>query len=230
MFVKMIKSRRTEWLLISVICLITLVFSISLEFLMSLETNKYVDVSTVIFMCIFCFASLFISFGGGTTRLFNLSVTMGGTRKSFIISVWTISVIKYETVFLLGFIMHKIQHAVLPGKEFANINFLFEPDICIILAFMLASVELVMGSLVLRFGLKSYWILWGIYMILTLLPSRIVKAMGRKEDSILKSLGIWIIDIISNITMLQVISIGVVAAAALTGISSYLIMTQDVTA
>ncbi|MDE5781768.1 MAG: hypothetical protein K2I03_09915 [Lachnospiraceae bacterium] len=230
MFIKMIKSRRTEWLLTSVICLITLVFSIFLEFLMSLETNKYVDASTVIFMGIFCFASLFISFSGGNTRLFNLSVSMGGTRKSFIISIWIISLIKYGAVFLLGFIMHKIQHALLPGKQFADISFFFEPDICIILVFMLASVELVMGSLVLRFGLKIYWILWGIYMVLCMLPSRIVKAMERKGDSILKSLGIWIIDFISNITMLQVISIGVVAAVILTGISSYLIMTQDVTA
>lgn len=230
MFVKMIKSRRTEWLFISVTGLITLVFSMLLEYFMSFDTNKYVDASTVIFMGIFCVVSLFISFSSNITRLFNLSVSMGGTRKSFIISMLTISVIKYGAMFLLGFIMHKIQHVVLSGKQFADINFLFEPDICIVLVFILASVEFVMGSLVLRFGLKSYWVLWGIWMVLSLLIPRIMAAMEREKDSILKSLGIWIINIISNITMLQVISVGVVSAAILTGISSYLIMTQDVTA
>lgn len=230
MFVKMIKSRREEWLLISIICLIILVFSVSMEYFMSLETDKYMDISTPIFMGITCAVMLFISFSGIATKLFNLSVGMGVTRKSFVICTCITSVIKYGAVFLLGFANHLIMKAVRPGKEILNMDYIFRPDACILLIVVLSSAEIMMGSLILRFGTKCYWVLWGIYMLMCLIPSNIANAMKKEGDSLMKSLGLWIADVAANITRLHIIGIGAVAAAVFLGISSYILMTQDVTA
>lgn len=230
MFVKMIKSRRSEWRLISVICVLVFGFSIFLQCMVSLDTDKYIDVSTVFFMWIICFILFFISFGGTVVRQFNLYISMGGTRKTFIISMWLISAIKYVAVFLLAFVMHKIQNAVLPGRLFADIGFFFKSYACIIVIVMLPLIELLVGSLILRFGTKAYWVIWGIYMVLSMLPANIEKAMENKGDSLLKSFWLWALDIIPNITEMQIISIAAVAAVVFAGISSYIIMKQDVTA
>lgn len=230
MVVKMLKSRSRGLLEYFIVSIISLAFCIFLQCMISLDTNKYVDTSTAFFMGITSVIFLVMSFTGVAARDFNMQISMGGTRKAFIMSTILMSVIKYGLVLFVGFVMHKIQQALLLGKEFADIDSFFKLDICIIAVLMITAVEFISGSIIMKFGMKAYWIIWGLWMIMSLSISKIGSVMESKEDSILKSCVNRVMEIALNITRMQMAGIAVVFVVVLTAISSYIIMKQDVTA
>lgn len=218
----MIKTKKMEimFTLVGGICFI--VFGILIGFMSDMP-----EFVPIFFLFGTCFVTLLITFMWNML-IFNMYVGMGKTRKSYIISTLEISVLKYAIIMVIGWLMYKIgTNLVLKKQSCAGF---FEPDMGILMVFLLCGVEMMAGALILKFGAKAYWILWGISMVSCMLPARIEEAMQSPKDSILKRIAVWFMEHIEQVTRMQGIGIGLVVAFVLIAISSFMLLRQDVRA
>lgn len=114
---------------------------------------------------------------------FNLAVSLGETRKSFVWGYQLFTLLKLIVivlaVILFGIIEHYVYRTVF-GMETLNfdiwevLSFVKPLYIAVAMVGILAA-EMLIQTLILRFGMKAFWVIWGFWMFVALVLPRLAK-------------------------------------------------------
>lgn len=104
---------------------------------------------------------------------FNMALSMGATRKSFVGSYALFNMVELAGLELLLFVLGKIELALIsviyPQCEIIlDVTQYFQWKYLLAVIVGMTVVELFLGAVILRFGMKAFWVVWAIWMFLTL--------------------------------------------------------------
>lgn len=127
---------------------------------------------------------VFVSFFMGCTtfrQTYNLSITMGCTRKEFFISYYITTFIGILIQALMVYIYYWLENLEI---KFFYSEIMFEkgPEVILFSPYMLlliifiSALTMIMGTSVLRFGKKVYIVFWVLWMALCIMPSKVEDA------------------------------------------------------
>lgn len=225
---KIIRTRRTELIAEAAAGLALICLGSIMQYAASTETDKYLNISTLFFLGMTILINLLCAHMG-VGNSFNMAITMGKTRKSYVYSSIVVAFLKYLLIFCSGYIIYKI-NCILPGKDSVCMDGIFRPDVLIVLIILLASVENILGVLFIKYGTKYAWILWILCMALNIFGMRAEEIMESEKDSVIKHIILCIIDFISGLSQGQLMGAGIAVAVIFTVVSSAMLLRQDITA
>lgn len=109
---------------------------------------------------------------------FNMALSMGATRKSFVGSYALFNMVELAGLELLLFVLGKIELALIsviyPQCEIIlDVTQYFQWKYLLAVIVGMTVVELFLGAVILRFGMKAFWVVWAIWMFLTLVPVKL---------------------------------------------------------
>lgn len=109
---------------------------------------------------------------------FNMALSMGATRKSFVGSYALFNMVELAGLELLLFVLGKIELALIsviyPQCEIIlDVTQYFQWKYLLAVIVGMTVVELFLGAVILRFGMKAFWAVWAIWMFLTLVPAKL---------------------------------------------------------
>ena len=109
---------------------------------------------------------------------FNMALSMGATRKSFVGSYALFNMVELAGLELLLFVLGKIELALIsviyPHCEIIlDVTQYFQWKYLLAVIVGMTVVELFLGAVILRFGMKAFWVVWAIWMFLTLVPAKL---------------------------------------------------------
>lgn len=109
---------------------------------------------------------------------FNMALSMGATRKSFVGSYALFNMVELAGLELLLFVLGKIELALIsviyPQCEIIlDVTQYFQWKYLLAVIVGMTVVELFLGAVILRFGMKAFWVVWAIWMFLTLVPAKL---------------------------------------------------------
>jgi hypothetical protein len=160
---------------------------------------------------------------------FNMALSMGATRKSFVGSYALFNMVELAGLELLLFVLGKIELALIsviyPQCEIIlDVTQYFQWKYLLAVIVGMTVVELFLGAVILRFGMKAFWVVWAIWMFLTLVPVKLSenKVMAAKMHQLGEQIGL------ENIVQ-YLFAAGVVAAVIMAVLGWNLLKKQRVT-
>lgn len=173
------KTRKMEVLQFLVAAFGGYVFGIIVMMIIRANTveKECVTLGVLIGMIILVFMHFFgitFSFVGE----FNMALSMGATRKSFVGSYALFNMVELAGLELLLFVLGKIELALIsviyPQCEIIlDVTQYFQWKYLLAVIVGMTVVELFLGAVILRFGMKAFWVVWAIWMFLTLVPVKL---------------------------------------------------------
>ena len=111
---------------------------------------------------------------------FNMAISMGATRRAYVGSYALFNMAELAGLELLLFVLGKIELALMrviyPQCEIIlDVTQYFQWKYLLAVIFGMTIVELFLGSVILRFGMKAFWTIWAIWMFVTLVPAKLVE-------------------------------------------------------
>ena len=160
---------------------------------------------------------------------FNMALSMGATRKSFVGSYALFNMVELAGLELLLFVLGKIELALIsviyPQCEIIlDVTQYFQWKYLLEVIVGMTVVELFLGAVILRFGMKAFWVVWAIWMFLTLVPVKLSEneVMAAKMHQLGEQIGL------ENIVQ-YLFAAGVVAAVIMAVLGWNLLKKQRVT-
>lgn len=160
---------------------------------------------------------------------FNMALSMGATRKSFVGSYALFNMVELAGLELLLFVLGKIELALIsviyPQCEIIlDVTQYFQWKYLLTVIVGMTVVELFLGAVILRFGMKAFWVVWAIWMFLTLVPVKLSEneVMAAKMHQLGEQIGL------ENIVQ-YLFAAGVVAAVIMAVLGWNLLKKQRVT-
>lgn len=160
---------------------------------------------------------------------FNMALSMGATRKSFVGSYALFNMVELAGLELLLFVLGKIELALIsviyPQCEIIlDVTQYFQWKYLLAVIVGMTVVELFLGAVILRFGMKAFWVVWAIWMFLTLVPVKLSEneVMAAKMHQLGEQIGL------ENIVQ-YLFAAGVVAAVIMAVLGWNLLKKQRVT-
>lgn len=160
---------------------------------------------------------------------FNMALSMGATRKSFVGSYTLFNMVELAGLELLLFALGKIELALIsviyPQCEIIlDVTQYFQWKYLLAVIVGMTVVELFLGAAILRFGMKAFWVVWAIWMFLTLVPVKLSEneVMAAKMHQLGEQIGL------ENIVQ-YLFATGVVAAVIMAVLGWNLLKKQRVT-
>lgn len=160
---------------------------------------------------------------------FNMALSMGATRKSFVGSYALFNMVELAGLELLLFVLGKIELALIsvtyPQCEIIlDVTQYFQWKYLLAVIVGMTVVELFLGAAILRFGMKAFWVVWAIWMFLTLVPVKLSEneVMAAKMHQLGEQIGL------ENIVQ-YLFAAGVVAAVIMAVLGWNLLKKQRVT-
>lgn len=160
---------------------------------------------------------------------FNMALSMGATRKSFVGSYALFNMVELAGLELLLFVLGKIELALIsviyPQCEIIlDVTQYFQWKYLLAVIVGMTVVELFLGAVILRFGMKAFWVVWAIWMFLTLVPVKLSEneVMAAKMHHLGEQIGL------ENIVQ-YLFAAGVVAAVIMAVLGWNLLKKQRVT-
>lgn len=174
------KTRKMEVLQFLAVAFGSYVFGIIVMMIIranTMEENECVTLGMLIAMIVLVFIHFFgitFSFVGE----FNMALSMGATRKSFVGSYALFNMVELAGLELLLFVLGKIELALIsviyPQCEIIlDVTQYFQWKYLLAVIVGMTVVELFLGAVILRFGMKAFWVVWAIGMFLTLVPAKL---------------------------------------------------------
>lgn len=174
------KTRKMEVLQFLTVAFGSYVFGIIVMMIIranTMEENECVTLGMLIAMIVLVFIHFFgitFSFVGE----FNMALSMGATRKSFVGSYALFNMVELAGLELLLFVLGKIELALIsviyPQCEIIlDVTQYFQWKYLLAVIVGMTVVELFLGAVILRFGMKAFWVVWAIWMFLTLVPAKL---------------------------------------------------------
>lgn len=160
---------------------------------------------------------------------FNMALSMGATRKSFVGSYALFNMVELAGLELLLFVLGKIELALIsviyPQCEIIlDVTQYFQWKYLLAVIVGMTVVELFLGAVIHRFGMKAFWVVWAIWMFLTLVPVKLSEneVMAAKMHQLGEQIGL------ENIVQ-YLFAAGVVAAVIMAVLGWNLLKKQRVT-
>lgn len=160
---------------------------------------------------------------------FNMALSMGATRKSFVGSYALFNMVELAGLELLLFVLGKIELALIsviyPQCEIIlDVTQYFQWKYLLAVIVGMTVVELFLGAVILRFGMKAFWVVWAIWMFLTLVLVKLSEneVMAAKMHQLGEQIGL------ENIVQ-YLFAAGVVAAVIMAVLGWNLLKKQRVT-
>lgn len=174
------KTRKMEVLQFLAVAFGSYVFGIIVMMIIranTMEENECVTLGMLIAMIVLVFIHFFgitFSFVGE----FNMALSMGATRKSFVGSYALFNMVELAGLELLLFVLGKIELALIsviyPQCEIIlDVTQYFQWKYLLAVIVGMTVVELFLGAVILKFGMKAFWVVWAIWMFLTLVPAKL---------------------------------------------------------
>lgn len=218
--------KKQEWLVNVILMLVGLVIGVCIE-AFALKENEMFEASTLFIMGLSVIYSLFLCITHCMT--FSNSVTMGRTRKEFLLVTVSYCIIKYASIVAAGYISHIVHKVIFCDNTFVKeFDGFFRLDICLAIVIGVAALEIFIGVLYIRFKRKAFWFFWVIWMVMCLLPARVQSAMQRNNNSFLARFGRWCVHLIQTITKEEVMITGGIVVVVMAAVSSLIILNEDV--
>ncbi len=156
------------------------------------EAKEFIPVGTVMAAAL---AIIFLGIIGimSLEMYFNLEISMGCTRGRFFVSYYlnclTVNLMGAGLVVLTAMAENQIGLWLYPDLE-KSVNLLpYLLRWSVPAAIFLSVFSVLWGALGMRFGKKIYWLLWGLWMLLSIGGPRIVEAVEEAPDSIFGRFG-----------------------------------------
>ena len=174
------KTRKMEVLQFLAVAFGSYVFGIIVMMIIranTMEENECVTLGMLIAMVALVFIHFFgiiFSFVGE----FNMAISMGATRKAYVGSYALFNMAELAGLELLLFVLGKIELALMrviyPQCEIIlDVTQYFQWKYLLAVIVGMTVVELFLGAVILRFGMKAFWVVWAIWMFLTLVPAKL---------------------------------------------------------
>ncbi len=176
------KTRKMEVLQFLAVAFGSYVFGIIVMMIIranTMEENECVTLGMLIAMVALVFMHFFgiiFSFVGE----FNMAISMGATRRAYVGSYALFNMAELAGLELLLFVFGKIELALMrviyPQCEIIlDLTRFFQWKYLLAVIVGMTIIELFLGSVILRFGMKAFWIIWAIWMFLTLVPAKLTE-------------------------------------------------------
>ena len=225
------KTRKMEVLQFLAVAFGSYVFGIIVMMIIranTMEENECVTLGMLIAMIVLVFIHFFgitFSFVGE----FNMALSMGATRKSFVGSYALFNMVELAGLELLLFVLGKIELALIsviyPQCEIIlDVTQYFQWKYLLAVIVGMTVVELFLGAVILRFGMKAFWVVWAIWMFVTLVPAKLSEneVMAAKMHQLGEQIGL------ENIVQYLVV-VGVIAAVIMAVLGWNFLKKQRVT-
>ena len=185
--------------------------------------------------------SMMVLFAGGFCMVFGaafserqsftLAVTMGVTRGNYMFSRYLVLVLDIIFTLLVCGLTILLEKNIFPGAEHETIFELSSVNFVLVIVFCLVFpiISMFMGMLYVRFERKFFWVMWGLWMLLTLGAPRIMSAMNNRPDSAPAKVGFFLVKVIDG-SAWYLTAIGVAVVAVITFFTIKLYKTQSITA
>lgn len=194
----------------------------------TMEENECVTLGVLIAAIMLGFVHLFgiiFSFIGE----FNMALSMGATRKAYVGSYALFNMAELAGLELLLFVFGKIEFAIM-GVIYPQCDVIldltqyFQWKYLLAVIIGMTIVELFLGAVTLRFGMKAFWAIWAIWMFVTLVPAKLIEneALAAKMHQFGMQIGF------GNIVQYLVV-VGVIAAVIMAVLGWNFLKKQSVT-
>jgi hypothetical protein len=194
----------------------------------TMEENECVTLGMLIAMAALVFMHFFgiiFSFVGE----FNMAISMGATRRAYVGSYALFNMAELAGLELLLFVLGKIESALMrviyPQREvILDLTQYFQWKYLLAVIVGMTIVELFLGAVTLRFGMKAFWAIWAIWMFVTLVPAKLIEneALAAKMHQFGMQIGF------GNIVQYLVV-VGVIAAVIMAVLGWNFLKKQSVT-
>lgn len=158
------------------------------------KENTCATAGTMLAFIAFAFMHLFgitFSFMGD----FNMAISLGATRKSFVsgyvlFNLLEIAVLEVEIILFGMFEKFMLKTAFPQASMEIDLTTLFTWKYLLGAMVVFTVLEMLLGAVILRYGVKAFWVLWAIWMIVCLAPMNIAK--NEKLSGELAKLGLFL--------------------------------------
>ena len=225
------KTRKMEVLQFLAVAFGSYVFGIIVMMIIranTMEENECVTLGMLIAMAALVFVHFFgiiFSFVGE----FNMAISMGATRRAYVGSYALFNMAELAGLELLRFVLGKIESALMsviyPQCEvILDLTQYFQWKYLLAVIVGMTIVELFLGAVTLRFGMKAFWAIWAIWMFVTLVPAKLIEneALAAKMHQFGMQIGF------GNIVQYLVV-VGVIAAVIMAVLGWNFLKKQSVT-
>lgn len=225
------KTRKMEVLQFLAVAFGSYVFGIIVMMIIranTMEENECVTLGMLIAMAALVFMHFFgiiFSFVGE----FNMAISMGATRRAYVGSYALFNMAELAGLELLLFVLGKIESALMrviyPQCEvILDLTQYFQWQYLLAVIVGMTIVELFLGAVILRFGMKAFWAIWAIWMFVTLVPAKLIEneALAAKMHQFGMQIGF------GNIVQYLVV-VGVIAAVIMAVLGWNFLKKQSVT-
>lgn len=218
MIKNVLSAKRKEYIIIAMVTIFMMIIGELIEIFGKNISNTAIIIPLII--------TTLISFIMCVTHIeyFSNMISMGRTRKEYLLLTTLSCVLKYSAIALLGVGMVVINNKTLGVKIGLEYSCIIKYVFMYIIG--LSILEMFFGAILIRYSKKVLWVMWAIWMILCILPSFIQHAMEQKPDSILAKFGKWILSI--RVTEKNLVIAGSIIAVVLMIVNVVSIMKQDV--
>lgn len=176
---------------------------------------------------------ILIMIGAGIAFNFNLEVSMGCTRRHFLVSFYIVNILFSITLVLVLLGVYKLESAVAavlyPDLEMAlNLwPYLIRGGIPAVL--FIITVAGFCGGLVMRFGMRAFWVIWAIWMFGFLGVPNLSNVTRDAPDSLLGRIGTQSWQLIASVPAEVWIVLAVIVSVACFAGTWLIVRKQQVT-
>jgi len=189
---KQFRIRKEEIVLAGIIeCAIFILGMIMLALVVKFDdtTVKVFELGSIAALSATLFTTALIAFATFGIS-FNNAICMGRTRKSFVIAYTVVTFCTTCAIIIVAFlfsIIEKILYAIIYPDyifEYVAMNHV-TPIIIIAVILIEVIVPMFIGTLLAKYGMKAFWILWAFWMLgVTVLP-KMIKNIYVNDDSVI---------------------------------------------
>lgn len=153
----------------------------------------------------------------GYQNNFNLIVSLGCTRKDYMIAqiatVYLNMISEMVLLFLIYVIEKTMWKIIFPNKEYTKlVEYVFEHQILLAIILLVPAIRLFVGAVILRFEKIAYWTIWAVWMIGGWGCGNIMTYLAHHHES-------WLFVLVNNVKnmsdIMQMISICLITVVLL---------------
>lgn len=163
---------------------------------------------------------------------FNVAISMGKTRKYYVPAQYLLYMASWALCLGIATILALVEEYLYPSlypnaeSEISMMFLVSEPGITFGLLLLVPAVIMLAGSLVLKFGMKSFWVLWIIWMFGCVGLPRIISAAEDAPDSFWGRAGVAFVNFFKNMSGTE-IGIGMMVLAIAGLATSFLLLRKQ---
>lgn len=195
----------------------------------------YAVIGSFIAICFGMFVTMLACIFSYGTK-FNLAVSMGCTRKEFFFAHWTgtflFVLIEIVAVLIYGLLETGIDRMMYANtflsEELNLLSYLLNYKVIIALLLLVPACGIFAGSLLMKFQMKAFWVLWALWMLVFLGGAKVGDIISENPNGRLAGVVNTIFDFFMTMTGPMLVLLFAVICMVMSVISAILVHKQEV--